>query len=90
MVKCLNFRNVEFRKGRPMMAPHVKFNKDLIRDEDEVIDDTREEVCESWKRGLNSYDEEEEENPVHYVCTLELNSIEQFTPASMEVNNENI
>ena len=89
MVKCLKLSDAEFHKGRPAMAPHVKDDEDLIRDNEDVNDDTREEVCESWKQGLSSYEDDEEE-PAYFACVLELSSIERSTPAFMEVDADSV
>ena len=51
MCKCLKFMGTEFRKGRPHAAPMVKDDEELDMD-CEVDDETRDEVQESWKRGL--------------------------------------
>ena len=59
MCKGLKYMGTEFRRGRPEAAPMVKDDEELDLDCD-VDDETRDEVQESWKRGLEEYEEEEE------------------------------
>ncbi len=59
MCKCLKFMNCTFMPGRPQAAPDLKEDEKLDVDDDIETEETRDEVLESWKRGLDHYDEEE-------------------------------
>ena len=50
MKQCLHFMGAEFREGRPAAAPQVKDHEDIIAEE--LDDSIRDEVTESWHRGL--------------------------------------
>ena len=57
MCKCFRFMNVTFMQGRPQAAPELNEDEKLEVDDNIETEETRDEVLESWKRGLDHYEE---------------------------------